>query len=69
MRLQVDRARCQGHTLCALAAPDLIELQEDDGHASPIRQELTEAQLEPARTAVSACPEHALSLSKGALTE
>jgi ferredoxin len=69
MRLQVDPARCQGHRLCTLAAPDLIELREDDGHASPKQQNLSEAQLEPAMTAVNACPEHALSLTDRSLTQ
>lgn len=68
MRLQVDPARCQGHTLCTLAAPELIELREDDGHAAPTQEELADAQLPTADAAINACPERALSLTERPLT-
>ena len=34
MKVWVDPSRCQGHTLCALKAPDAFELDDDDGHAT-----------------------------------
>ncbi len=33
MRVYVDEAICQGHTLCAMAAPEVFHLRDDDGHA------------------------------------
>jgi ferredoxin len=62
MRLRVDYNRCQGHTLCALAAPALVELREDDGHAAPVARDLVDDELPVAQAAVDACPERALSL-------
>lgn len=64
MRLRVDSGRCQGHTLCTLAAPDLVELRDDDGHAAPVQRDLAEAEEQVAVSAVNACPERALSLRK-----
>lgn len=35
MKAEVDPQRCQGHTLCAVAAPPtLFELSDIDGHAT-----------------------------------
>jgi ferredoxin len=33
MQVHIDPDVCQGHTLCALAAPGIFLLREDDGHA------------------------------------
>jgi ferredoxin len=60
LRLTVDDDRCQGHALCAAAAPDLVSLADDDGHAH-VEGEAVPASLEPAaRRAVVGCPEGAL---------
>jgi len=34
VEVKVDPERCQGHTLCAMAAPDVFEPSDIDGHAS-----------------------------------
>ena len=62
MKLIIDASRCQGHAMCQLYAPDLVDLDDDDGHARARGQELDAAQLEQARRAVAACPEGAVSL-------
>lgn len=62
LRLTVDGERCQGHALCAGAAPDLVSLRDDDGHAV-VDQPMVPLSLEPsARRAVIGCPERALQL-------
>ncbi len=33
MQVHIDPDVCQGHTLCALAAPQIFLLREEDGHA------------------------------------
>ena len=33
MKVRVDPARCQGHTLCTIPAPDVFLLDEEEGHA------------------------------------
>lgn len=60
LRLIVDADRCQGHALCAAAAPDLVSLSDVDGHAH-VEPAAVPAALEPAaRRAVIGCPEGAL---------
>ncbi len=38
MKVSVDGQRCQGHTLCSMIAPDSFELDDVDGHASPVSE-------------------------------
>jgi len=59
MRLTVDTALCQGHTRCAVYAPELIEL-DDDGRARITVAYPAPAQHDAARRAQQACPERAI---------
>ncbi|MFC7672291.1 ferredoxin [Mycolicibacterium sp. GCM10028919] len=36
MRVEVDPSRCQGHTPCAMIAPESFVLDDVDGHAQAI---------------------------------
>ena len=40
MKVHVDPERCQGHTLCAMIAPDMFELDDVDGHSSPVSEQV-----------------------------
>ena len=60
MRAYVDEALCQGHTLCAMAAPDVFRLRDDDGHAYVAVTEFTPDVMTAARRAASTCPEQAI---------
>jgi len=62
-RLVVDWVACDGHGLCALAAPELIDL-DDWGYPIlvPIPDDKRSQAL--ARSAVEACPVMALRLEK-----
>jgi ferredoxin len=63
MKVRVDPDICQGHTLCAMAAPEAFELSDFDGH-STARFEEVPAELEEAvRKAAATCPEQAIVLS------
>jgi ferredoxin len=63
MRVQVDANLCQGHTLCALAAPAVFLLNDADGHAYVLAEELP-AELRPlVERAVAGCPESAIAVS------
>jgi ferredoxin len=63
MRVRVDANVCQGHTLCALAAPAVFLLNDVDGHAYVPQEELP-AELEPLVVrAVAGCPERAIAVS------
>ncbi|WP_137872072.1 ferredoxin [Rhodococcus sp. Q] len=63
MKVQVDSHRCQGHTLCAMAAPDSFELSDIDGHSTPVSEDVPAGQEEDVREAVRSCPEQAISIS------
>ncbi|TDD86046.1 ferredoxin [Actinomadura darangshiensis] len=63
MKVQVDQELCQGHTLCAMRAPDVFELDDIDGHSSPVSEEVPAGQEGKVREAVRSCPERAISVS------
>lgn len=63
MKVKVDETRCQGHTLCAMIAPERFELDEVDGHSSPVTEDVPADQEEQVREAVQSCPEQAISIS------
>ncbi|MFZ2526734.1 MAG: ferredoxin [Rhodococcus sp. (in: high G+C Gram-positive bacteria)] len=63
MKVQVNSQRCQGHTLCAMSAPDAFELSEIDGHASAVFDKVPAELEEHVREAARSCPEQAVSLS------
>ena len=65
MKVHVDPERCQGHTLCAMIAPEVFQLDEVDGHSTAIIDGEIPAELqEKAREAVRSCPEQAISISE-----
>ena len=62
MHVRVDATRCQGHTLCAMIAPESFELDDVDGHAHPIHDEVPEEHQAAVREAVQSCPEQAITV-------
>ncbi len=60
MRVQVIDERCQGHQMCAIAAPDIFG-SDDYGNAVVLIDGDIPANLESAaRRAAGNCPEHAV---------
>ena len=65
MKVHVDSERCQGHTLCAMIAPEVFQLDDVDGHSTAIIDGEVPADLaEKAREAARSCPEQAISISE-----
>jgi ferredoxin len=62
MRVRVDAERCQGHTLCAMIAPKVFQLDEIDGHSSVANEAVPADQEEQVSEAVHTCPEQAISI-------
>ena len=60
MRVRVLDHVCQGHTLCAMAAPDVFKLREEDGHAYVESTDVGETQQDAVRRAAIGCPERAI---------
>ena len=63
MHVTVDPERCQGHTLCAMIAPQMFELDEVNGHSSPVTGTVPAGQQDKVREAVRSCPEQAIAIS------
>jgi ferredoxin len=62
MKVWVDGAKCQGHTLCSMIAPDSFELDDVDGHASAVNEIVPDDQQAAVREAAQSCPEQAIIL-------
>lgn len=60
MKVRVDPERCQGHTLCAMIAPKVFQLDEFDGHSSAAVEDVPTDQEEQVREAAHTCPEQAI---------
>ena len=65
MKVSIDPDRCQGHTLCNMAAPQVFGLRDDDGHAYVLIGEVEGELLAAARRGASTCPEQAISITEG----
>jgi ferredoxin len=68
VKVQVDPQRCQGHTLCAMNAPDIFQLDEVDGHASVPDETVPAGSEEAVTDAFHSCPEQAITISAGERT-
>ena len=64
MKVWVDPDRCQGHTLCAMIAPDIFELSDIDGHATATSDAVPADQQRSVREAASSCPEKAITITE-----
>jgi ferredoxin len=60
VKVSVDGQRCQGHTLCSMIAPDSFELDDVDGHASPVNEVVPADQEDQVAEAAHSCPEQAI---------
>jgi ferredoxin len=64
VKVSVDSERCQGHTLCAMIAPDAFQLSDIDGTASPVNDVVPADQEDAVREAVHSCPEQAIAIEE-----
>jgi ferredoxin len=64
VKVFVDSQRCQGHTLCAMIAPDSFELSDIDGTASPVREVVPPEHEDAVREAAHSCPEQAITVEE-----
>ena len=60
MKVWGDPRRCQGHTLCAMIAPEMFVLSDLDGSSSAVREVVPPDQEELVREAAHSCPEQAI---------
>ena len=62
MKVRVDPDRCQGHTLCAMIAPDSFVLDDIEGHSSAVSEDVPPEQDSQVREAAQSCPEQAIEI-------
>ena len=60
MKVRVEPDRCQGHTLCAMIAPDMFALSDLDGTSSAVREAVPLDQEAEVQEAARSCPEQAI---------
>ncbi len=64
MKVRVDPQRCQGHTLCAMIAPEMFVLSDLDGSSSAVCEVVPPEQEDLVREAAHSCPEQAISIEE-----
>lgn len=64
MKVHVDPQRCQGHTLCAMIAPEMFSLSDLDGTSSAVCDVVPPDQEEMVQEAARSCPEQAIVIEK-----
>ncbi len=64
MKVRVDPQRCQGHTLCAMIAPEMFVLSDVDGSSSAVCEVVPPDQEDLVREAAHSCPEQAISIEE-----
>jgi ferredoxin len=62
MKVNVDWALCDANGVCAVEAPAVFELNDDD-ELVLLQETVTTADQDAVRSAVRVCPKRALSLS------
>ena len=63
MKVRVNEATCVGHGMCRMAAPDVFELSDEDGHAYVRSEDVPPGLEEAVMQAERGCPEQAIELS------
>lgn len=63
MQVRVIADRCQGHTLCNIASPDIFLLDPEDGHAVVSEPKVPKTAESAVRNAGLSCPEQAIEVS------
>lgn len=63
MHVSVDLAVCQGHGVCHMSAPDVYDLDTEDGHSIVLVDPVPAALEDDAQLGADSCPERAITVS------
>jgi ferredoxin len=61
-QVRIDRRKCLAYGVCAMTAPDLFELPEDEDVAQLVRQPQTPREWQSAHEAAAGCPASAIAI-------
>lgn len=67
MKVRIDEARCQGHTMCALAAPEVFAIRGEDAMSTVVPEasgEVPAGLQAAARLGAASCPERAVVITE-----
>lgn len=56
MKIELDLVKCQGYANCVVEAPEIFDIDDDNGKAIILLDEVPEADHEDARRAIASCP-------------
>lgn len=65
MRLELNREACQGHAVCGMVAPDLVDFDDVEGTAVLLFDVIPNGLEAAAQAAANGCPERALTIVSG----
>lgn len=60
MRVRINPAICQGHGMCLLSCSEVFALNDEDGHAYLLAEEVPKGLEEAVLNAQASCPEQAI---------
>jgi ferredoxin len=63
VKVTVDFAKCTGLGICESVAPDFFEVN-DEGHLVPLKEDITDDELQSVEEAVAGCPTEALRIER-----
>lgn len=63
MKVRILDERCVGHGMCRLACPEVFELNDEDGHAFVLKEDVPAELEEAVSQALRGCPEQAVLIS------
>lgn len=62
--VRADLSRCEGYGNCVMAAPDLMEIDDEQGVVVLLRTEIAESERDGAESAAGSCPVSALTVTE-----
>ena len=62
MRIAIDTDRCEGHARCLARAPQIFDVDDDQGKSVLLLEDVPDDLVDAARGAADACPERAISV-------
>ena len=62
MKVRIIEDRCQGHAMCALYCPRVFALNDEDGHAYVLDENVPEDLQQHVLMAQRSCPEDAIDI-------
>tara|TARA_Y100000310_G_C20605536_1_gene775274 strand:+ start:964 stop:1161 length:198 start_codon:yes stop_codon:yes gene_type:complete len=63
-KLTLDKETCIGCGACTAVAPELFEMDYDEGKAKVLKEELDEEDLQKAKDSIETCPVQCIKLEE-----